>query len=128
MSQSNPSGRYFGILLHYVTPIDRKVHGRVSHLASRPAVFEDGAILIELKEWLSTTQFEERGDEWELCTDSELPKKWKLLKKMDLAQKVQRLAVEIKESANTCLVHRTRILEYQVPDLRDSRIQAAPST
>lgn len=98
----------------------------ISHLAQLYLKGDDEAILIGLKEWLSTTQFEERGDEWELCTDSELPEKWKLLKKMDLAQKVQRLAVEIKESANTCLVHRTRILEYsitRVPGPRPSRFK-----
>lgn len=98
----------------------------ISHLAQLYLKGDDEAIFIGLKEWLSTTQFEERGDEWELCTDSELPEKWKLLKKMDLAQKVQRLAVEIEESANTCLVHRTRILEYsitRVPGPRPSRFK-----
>lgn len=105
----------------------------ISHLAQLDLKGDDEAILAGLKEWLSTAQFEEQGDEWELCTDSELPEKWKLLKKMDLAQKVQGLAVEIKESANTSLVHRTRIFdssstrsqtlaiqEYRRPLLRDT--------
>ncbi len=60
----------------------------ISHLTQPDLNGGDEAILAGLTEWLSTAKFEEQSDEWELCTDKELPEKWKLLKKMDLAQKV----------------------------------------
>ena len=60
----------------------------ITHLAQPNLKGDDEAILAGLAEWLHTARFEERGDEWELCTDEELPEKWKLLEKMDLAQKV----------------------------------------
>lgn len=61
----------------------------ISHLAQPPLAGNDEATLAALKEWLSKARFEKQeGDEYQLCVDEELPKKWKLLKTMDLAQKV----------------------------------------
>ncbi len=60
----------------------------ITHLTQRKLEGDDEGILTDLIEWLRGARFEEQGDEWELCTDEELPEKLKLLKKMDLAQKV----------------------------------------
>jgi len=61
----------------------------MSHLAQPDLSGDDEATLTGLKKWLSNAKFEkQQGDEWELCVDDELPEKWKLLKEMNLAQKV----------------------------------------
>lgn len=60
----------------------------MSHLAQLDLIGDDEAILATLVEWLSSAEFKNQGDEWDLCTDSKLPEKWKLLQKMDLARKV----------------------------------------
>lgn len=60
----------------------------MSHLVQSNLEGDDEPILAGLEKWLSKAKFEKQGDEWQLCTDSELPEKRELLQKMDLARKV----------------------------------------
>lgn len=60
----------------------------MSHLAQSDLTGNDEAILAGLAKWLANATFKDQGNESGLCTDSELPEKWKSLQEMDLARKV----------------------------------------
>ena len=45
----------------------------IAHLAQPNLKGDDQAMLARLTEWLHTARFEEQGDEWEVCTEKELP-------------------------------------------------------
>lgn len=59
-----------------------------SHLSQHPLSDNDKAILADLSEWLNSARFEKQidTDEFEVCVDDELSKRWKLLEQMDLVK------------------------------------------
>ena len=79
-----------------------------THLAQQNLSDNDKAILKELEDWLEMAVFgeppkdqeEKPADDFEVCIDSERPKKWDLLAGMDLTKKVRYDVVIAKMFAN----------------------------
>lgn len=63
----------------------------ISHLTQQELSGKDQTILAGLVNWLRGATFRKNQttDDFELCIDSGLPEKWRLLEDMDLVQKVQ---------------------------------------
>ena len=63
----------------------------IPHLTQEKLGDKDKTILAGFVEWLAGATFRKKKttDDFELCVDSELPEKWKLLEDMDLVKKVQ---------------------------------------
>lgn len=59
----------------------------ISHLTQQELSGKDKAIIEELMDWLSGATFKKEND-FELCVDDSLSEKWRLLKDMEIVQKV----------------------------------------